>query len=69
MYYLKLYYELNQIEYFWCNRKSWIKRNCKYNIEGLRKDIPKALAQVKGSIILGHYKSCLKNIDLYREKI
>lgn len=28
-----------------------------------------ALAQVKELTILGHYKSCLKNMDLYREKI
>ena len=60
IYYPKFHYELNHIEYFWCDGKSWTRRNCKYSIEGLREDIPKALAQVKGSTILGHYKSCLK---------
>ena len=29
--------------------KSWTRRNYKYSIEGLRKDISKALTQVKGS--------------------
>ena len=52
IYYLKFSYELIHIEYFWCDKKSWIRRNCKYSIERLRKDIPKALAQVKGSTIL-----------------
>lgn len=62
MYYPKFHFKLNYIEYFWCNGKNWIRRNCKYNIS-------KALAQVKISIILKHDKSCLKKIDLYRKKI
>lgn len=61
--YQKFHWELNYIECFWYNGKNWIRRNCKYSIEGLRDDILKALAQVKGSTILGHYKSCLKKID------
>ena len=69
MYYPKFYCELNHIEYFWCDRKSWTRRNYRYSIEGLREDIPKGLAQVKGSTILGHYKRYLKKMDLYREKI
>lgn len=68
MYYLKFYYKLNHIKYFWYDRKSWIKKNCKYSIERLRQDIFKALTQVKVSIILGHYNSYLKKINLYREK-
>ena len=44
MYYLKFYYNLNYIQYFWYNEKSWIKRQYKYNIKNLREDIPKALA-------------------------
>ena len=44
MYYPKFYYKLNYIEYFWYDRKSWIKRNYKYNIKRLKNDIPKALA-------------------------
>ncbi len=69
MYYPKFHCELNHIEYFWCDGKSWKRRNCKYSIEGLREDIPKALTQVKGSTILGHNHSCLKKMDLYREKV
>ena len=42
MYYPKFHCELNHIEYFWCDGKSWTRRNCKYSIEGLREDIPKA---------------------------
>ena len=69
MYYPNFHCELNHIEYFWYDGKSWTRRNCKYRIKGLREDIPKALTQVKGSTILGHYKSCLKKMDLYREKV
>ena len=69
MYYPKFHRELNHIEYFWCDGKSWTRRHCKYTIEGLREDVPKALSLVKSSTILGHYKSCLKKMDLYREKV
>lgn len=69
MYYPKFHYKLNHIEYFWCNEKNWIRRNCKYNIEGLKEDIFKTSAQIKGSTILRNYKSCLKKSDLYRENI
>ena len=43
MYYPKFYCELNHIEYFWCDGKSWTRRHCQYTLEGLREDIPKAL--------------------------
>ena len=46
-----------------------MRRNYKYSIKELRKDILKALTQVKESIILDHCKSYLKKIDLYREKV
>ncbi len=57
------------MEYFWCDGKSWTGRHCKYTIDVLREDVPKALSLIKSSIILGHYKRCLKKIDLYREKV
>ena len=69
MNYPKFHCKLNHIEYFWCDRKSQTQKNCKYSIEGLRKDILKTLVQIKKSTILRHYKSCLKKMDLYREKI
>ena len=69
MYYPKFHCELNHIEYFGCDGKSWTRRHYKYIIDWLRKDIPKALCLIKSSTILGHYKSCLKKMDLYREKL
>ncbi len=69
MYYPKSHYELNHIEYFRCDGKSWTRRHCKYTIDGLKEDVPKALSLVKSYTILGHYKSCLKKMDLYREKL
>ena len=69
MYYPKFHCELNHIEYFWCDRKSWTRHHCKYTLDWLREDVPNALKQIKGSIILEYYKSCFKKMDLYREKI
>ena len=43
MYYQKFHCELNHIEYFWCDGKSWTRRNCKYTLEGLREDVLQAL--------------------------
>lgn len=40
-----------------------------YIIEELREDVPKALGLVYLSTILGHYKICLKKMDLYAEKV
>ena len=69
MYYPKFHCELNHIEYLWYDEKSWTRRHCKYIIDGLGKDVPKALNLVKSSTILGYYKSCLKKMDLYRKKM
>ena len=65
LFYPKFHCELNHIEYFWCDGKSWTRRNYKYSIEGLREDVLRALEQIKSSKILGNYKSCLKTIELY----
>ena len=69
MYYPKFYFELNHIEYFRYDGKSWTWRNCKYTIKRLRKDVSKILSLLKSSTILGYYKNYLKKMDLYREKV
>ena len=69
IYYPKFHYELNNINYFWFDRTSWTKKNCKYSIKELKKDISKALTKVKGFTNLGHYKNYLKKMDLYKKKI
>ncbi len=69
MYYSKFHWELNHIEYFWCDGKSWTRRHCTYTLDELRKDVLKALKQIKDSTILGHYKSCLEKMNVYREKV
>ncbi len=67
--YPKFHCELNHNKYFWCDGKSWTRCHCKYTLDELRKDVPKVLKQVEDSTILGHYKSCLKKMDLYRENV
>lgn len=69
IYYSKFYCKLNHIEYFQYNRKSLARRHYKYSIERLKEDIPKTLAKIKKSTILGYYISCLKKIKLYNEII
>ena len=39
-YYPKFHCELNHVIYFWYNRKSWTRRNYKYTLEGLKKNVP-----------------------------
>ena len=69
IYYPKFHFQLNQIKYFWCERKSLTCRHCKYTLDELRDDVLKALKQVKSSTILGNYKSFFKKMDLYQEKV
>lgn len=69
MYYPEFYCDLNYIEYFQYDGKSWTRRHCKYTLDGLKEDISYALSQAKGSIISEQYKSCLKKMDLYRENV
>lgn len=42
---------------------------CKYIIDKLKKDISQALSHLKLSTMLGYYKSGLKKMDLYKEKV
>lgn len=69
MYYPKFHCELNHIEFFWCDCKSYTRKNCTYTIEGLREIVPRALKQVKHSTILGHFDSCMRKMDRYREGV
>ena len=43
MNYPKFYCELNHIQYFWYDKKSWTCQYCQYTLEELREDIFKAL--------------------------
>jgi len=40
-----------------------------YTLDGLRKAVPAALQNVKGSTILGSYSSCLNKMGFYRSNI
>ena len=60
MYYPKFHCELNHIEYFCYNRKSWTRRHCKYTLDELKEDVPKALKQIKGFTIYDIIKAVLK---------
>jgi hypothetical protein len=40
-----------------------------YTFEGLRQTVPAALDSVRNSTILGNYHSCLRKMELYRDKI
>ena len=69
LYYLKFHCELNHIEYFWCHSKRYARESCDYTIDGLRRHVPDALAQVRNSTILGSFESCMKKMELYRQGI
>ena len=69
LYYPKFHCELNHIEYFWCHSKRYARENCDYTIDGLRDNLPIALAQVRSTTILGCYNSCMKKMELYRQGV
>jgi hypothetical protein len=44
MYYPNYHCELNYIEHYWCNCKHHARFECEYSLDGLRKQVPLALA-------------------------
>jgi hypothetical protein len=69
MYYPKYHCELNHIEHYWCNCKHHARFECEYSLDGLRKQVPLALASVSNHTILANYHRCQRKIQLYREGI
>ncbi len=69
IYYLTLHFEVFQIQYFWCNTKSYTYMNYIYNIERLKKILPISLKNVKTSTILGNYNIYKRKMHRYKEKV
>lgn len=42
---------------------------CDYTLDGLRKHVPEALANVRNFTILGNYQQCRQKMDLYCQGI
>jgi hypothetical protein len=58
--------ELNPIEPYWCQEKWYYRENCDYTFGGLRDTVPKGLASVRNSSILGYWNKVYRIIDAYQ---
>jgi hypothetical protein len=58
--------ELQYIEPFWGNTKRYMRANCSYNINALRRMIPEALRITTVQTIKRYYNRCLRFMDAYR---
>ena len=62
----KFHCELAPIEPYWCQAKWFCRENCDYSFSGLRDTVPKGLASVKNSSILGYWNRVYRIIDAYQ---
>jgi hypothetical protein len=67
IFYPKFHCELNFIERFWCAAKYWLRDNCLYSLDGLRKNLPKALHSVSSASINRYYRHCVRIIEAYTD--
>jgi hypothetical protein len=65
IFYPKFHCELNFIERFWCIAKHYVRENCAYTLDGLRRTIPAAFNSISTATINRFYKLCSRIIDAY----
>ena len=65
IFYPKFHCELNFIERFWCAAKYYVRENCTYSIDGLRRTIPAAFKSISTATINRYYEHCSRTIDAY----
>jgi hypothetical protein len=61
----KFHCELNPIELCWGQSKAWVRKECDYTFEGLKRYVPMSFENIKIANVRKYYRMIYRYMDLY----